>query len=306
MQSWPAGSHSACHLKTSWPAELPTPACPGCAPAESVAKLAILNTPLSQKTPLRPELAAYKNPVPFLRPKAGSKFAGDLFNAAGGPYAMTYRDAQAYDGEPAVLCWAGLGCAVLCWAGEHPAPPGPGRAGPPHAATGCGLALLLLCRAWQLQAYAAGLRLPQRCRWILPAAPYQEEAAASEAIASIMAQLDWPALLRRVDEGYQSWRQPSLVLHGTSGEQAAGLGSDALQRCAARLVRLAWCRHSVAGCTSHWSVCSGAHEPLLCVPADQFIPFKSVFEWLESKRTCMRMGSSVEAKLGHMPQVGGG
>lgn len=146
---------------------------------ESVAKLAILNTPLSQKTPLRPELAAYKNPVPFLRPKAGSKFAGDLFNAAGGPYAMTYRDAQAYD------------------------------------------------------------------------APYQEEAAASEAIASIMAQLDWPALLRRVDEGYQSWRQPSLVLHGTS---------------------------------------------------DQFIPFKSVFEWLESKRTCMRMGSSVEAKLGHMPQ----
>lgn len=28
-----------------------------------------------------------------------------------------------------------------------------------------------------------------------------------------------------------------------------------------------------------------------------------MFEWLESKRTCMRLASAVEAKLGHMPQV---
>lgn len=31
--------------------------------ADNVAKLIILNTPLGLKTPLRPELAAYKNPV---------------------------------------------------------------------------------------------------------------------------------------------------------------------------------------------------------------------------------------------------
>ncbi|KAI7838120.1 hypothetical protein COHA_008051 [Chlorella ohadii] len=146
---------------------------------ESVAKLIVLNTPLGLKTPLRPELAAYKNPVPFLRPKAGAKFAADLFNAAGGPYAMSRRDADAYQ------------------------------------------------------------------------APYDSDPAASAAIAATMEKLDWPALLRRVDEGYCSWRQPSLLLFGTS---------------------------------------------------DQFIELKSVFEWLESKRTCMRLASAVEAKLGHMPQ----
>lgn len=63
-----------------------------------MAKLVILNTPLGPKTPLRPELAAYKNPVPFLRPKAGAKFAADMFNAAGGPYAMTRAIADAYAG----------------------------------------------------------------------------------------------------------------------------------------------------------------------------------------------------------------
>ncbi|KAL4857953.1 hypothetical protein ACK3TF_001924 [Chlorella vulgaris] len=146
---------------------------------DSVAKLVILNTPLALKTALRPELAAYKNPLPFLRPKPGAKFAGDLFNAAGGPYAMQYRDAQAYD------------------------------------------------------------------------APYQQDPAASAAIAAIMERVDFPALLKRVDEGYLTWRKPSLLLFGSS---------------------------------------------------DQFVPFKSVFEWLDSKRTSMKLASNVEAKLGHNPQ----
>lgn len=33
-----------------------------------------------------------------------------------------------------------------------------------------------------------------------------------------MDKLDWSALLRRVDEGFCSWRQPSLLLFGTSGQ----------------------------------------------------------------------------------------
>ncbi len=35
---------------------------------ELVSRLLILNTPLSPKTKLRPELAAYKSPLPFMRP----------------------------------------------------------------------------------------------------------------------------------------------------------------------------------------------------------------------------------------------
>lgn len=35
---------------------------------EQIDRLFILNTPLSLKSKLRPELAAYKSPVPFLRP----------------------------------------------------------------------------------------------------------------------------------------------------------------------------------------------------------------------------------------------
>ncbi|KAL4442929.1 hypothetical protein ABPG77_008420 [Micractinium sp. CCAP 211/92] len=146
--------------------------------SDKVEKLVILNTPLGLKTPLRPELAAYKNPVPFLRPKAGATFAADLFNAAGGPYAMQYRDAQAFQ------------------------------------------------------------------------APYADPAA-SAAVAAIMERVDFPQLLRRVDQGYESWRQPSLLLFGTS---------------------------------------------------DQFINLKSVFDWLESKRTCMKLATGYEAKLGHSPQ----
>ena len=29
---------------------------------------------------------------------------------------------------------------------------------------------------------------------------------------------------------------------------------------------------------------------------------KSIFDWLDSKRTTMRLATSLEAKLGHMPQ----
>lgn len=146
---------------------------------DSVAKLVILNTPLGVKTPLRPELAAYKSKLPFMRPKAGARFAADLFNAAGGPYAMQYRDAQAF------------------------------------------------------------------------AAPYEEDPAASAAIAAIMDKVDFPQLIKRVDEAYESWRTPSLLLFGTS---------------------------------------------------DQFIDLKTVLDWLDTKRTTMKLATGYEAKLGHMPQ----
>lgn len=62
-----------------------------------VSKLIIMNTPLSLKSKLRPELAAYKAPLAFMRPKPDAQFDGGLFAAAGGPYAMASKDAQAYD-----------------------------------------------------------------------------------------------------------------------------------------------------------------------------------------------------------------
>eukprot|EP01023_Acetabularia_acetabulum_P026207 TRINITY_DN2492_c0_g2_i2.p1 TRINITY_DN2492_c0_g2~~TRINITY_DN2492_c0_g2_i2.p1 ORF type:complete len:390 (+),score=79.83 TRINITY_DN2492_c0_g2_i2:77-1171(+) len=64
---------------------------------DNIQKLLILNMPLALNSPLRPELAPYKAPLPFMRPKPESKFAGDLFNASGSQYAMAYTDAQAYD-----------------------------------------------------------------------------------------------------------------------------------------------------------------------------------------------------------------
>lgn len=146
---------------------------------QDVAKLLILNTPLSIKAKLRPELAAYKSALPFLRPKPNAAFDAANFNAAGGPYAMAMRDAQAYAG------------------------------------------------------------------------PYEQGAAASAAVAAIMEQVDFPALLRRVDGGFCAWRVPSLVIHGSS---------------------------------------------------DSFLDLNTALDWLESKRTSMRMASGIEAKLGHMPQ----
>jgi len=38
--------------------------------------------------PPQPDQAAYKNPIPFLRPKADSQFDGTMFNMMGSPYAM--------------------------------------------------------------------------------------------------------------------------------------------------------------------------------------------------------------------------
>ena len=146
--------------------------------ADDVEKLVILDTPLSVKSKLRPELAAYKAPLSFMRPKPDAKFDGFTFNAAGSAYAMQYKDAEAY-GQP----------------------------------------------------YADG--------------------AASAAVYQTMDRLDWAALLRDVDEGYRSWRKPSLVVVGG---------------------------------------------------ADPFLDLPAALSWLDSKRTCMRMASGIEARLGHCPQ----
>jgi hypothetical protein len=51
----------------------------------------------------------------------------------------------------------------------------------------------------------------------LLAEPYQADPAASAAVAATMQQVDFPALLKRVDQGYESWLRPSLLLFGTSG-----------------------------------------------------------------------------------------
>jgi hypothetical protein len=60
-----------------------------------VARLLVLNTPLSLKAKLRPELAPYKSPLPFLRP-GSTPFDGVTYNASGSPYAMQARDADVY------------------------------------------------------------------------------------------------------------------------------------------------------------------------------------------------------------------
>ncbi len=56
-------------------------------------RLVIISTPLSMKAKLRPELAAYKSPMAFMRPKS---FDGGYFNAGGNAYMMEGRDAEAY------------------------------------------------------------------------------------------------------------------------------------------------------------------------------------------------------------------
>ena len=62
--------------------------------ADDIDKLVIMGTPLGLKTPLRPELAPFKSPLPFLRPKPETKFAADLYNASGLAYVINYDDAQ--------------------------------------------------------------------------------------------------------------------------------------------------------------------------------------------------------------------
>lgn len=139
---------------------------------QDVERLIVLNTPLSVKSKLRPELAAFKPALPFL-PKPSSFDAGS-FAATGSPYAMARDDWEAY-----------------------------GRADP------------------------------------------------FKAVAGTMESMgDFGALLRRVDEGFITWRTPSVILHGSD---------------------------------------------------DPFLPLGGVFEFLDSKRTCMR-AATVGAKLGHMPQ----
>jgi len=55
---------------------------------DKVARLMILNTPLSLNSKLRPDLAAFKNPIPFLRPKG---IDGASFNAEGSAYVSLYQ-----------------------------------------------------------------------------------------------------------------------------------------------------------------------------------------------------------------------
>lgn len=44
--------------------------------------------------------------------------------------------------------------------------------------------------------------------------PFQEEPAASEAVAETMNGVDWKQLLSKVDESFCSWRVPTAVLYG--------------------------------------------------------------------------------------------
>lgn len=73
--------------------------------ADTIEKFFVMNVPLGKKAQLRPELSKYKAAMPFMRPKAGAKFAGDLYNASGLAYVIQYDDAQARAGQS----W---GCSV--------------------------------------------------------------------------------------------------------------------------------------------------------------------------------------------------
>ncbi|GFH13758.1 Slu7 domain-containing protein [Haematococcus lacustris] len=139
-----------------------------------VARLLILNTPLSTNSKLRPELAAYKTPLAFMRPKT---FDGMMFNATGSAYVMEGRVAEAY------------------------------------------------------------------------ARPYADPAA-SAAVASVMEKCDYGKLLKKVNEGFMTWKKPSVLMFGGS---------------------------------------------------DPFLSVASAFEFLEDKRTNMKIISAA-AKLGHCPQ----
>lgn len=44
--------------------------------------------------------------------------------------------------------------------------------------------------------------------------PYQAEPEANLALYETMDKLDWKSLLARVDEGYRTWRNDSVVLYG--------------------------------------------------------------------------------------------
>lgn len=62
---------------------------------DDIEKLVVISVPLGSKTKLRPELAAFKNPISFLRPKPEAKFAADMYNATGLAFVIQYADTQA-------------------------------------------------------------------------------------------------------------------------------------------------------------------------------------------------------------------
>lgn len=83
--------------------------------SDLISKLVILNTPLDIKSALRPELAVYKNPISFMRPKAGAAFDAMTYNAGGLAYSMQYKDAQVYAApylEPATAAAASAAIAT--------------------------------------------------------------------------------------------------------------------------------------------------------------------------------------------------
>ncbi|KXZ44230.1 hypothetical protein GPECTOR_70g460 [Gonium pectorale] len=109
---------------------------------DQVERLLILNTPLALNAKLRPELAAYKAPLPFMRP--GNKtFDFMTFNMSGSPYAMAERDALTY-GRPS------------------------------------------------------------------------KDPAATAAVVKTMDQVEFAKLVREVDDGYRTWRKPTVCLFGPS------------------------------------------------------------------------------------------
>ena len=72
--------------------------------SDAIDKLVILNTPLDIKATLRPELAAYKNPISFLRPKTGAPFDAMTYAANGLAYSMQFKDAQV----------SRIACSIIC------------------------------------------------------------------------------------------------------------------------------------------------------------------------------------------------
>ncbi|KAG2498156.1 hypothetical protein HYH03_003913 [Edaphochlamys debaryana] len=107
-----------------------------------VERLLILNTPLALNAKLRPELAAYKAALPFMRP--GNKpFDFMIFNMQGSPYAMQEKDAMTY-------------------------------------------------------------------------ARATSDPAATTALSKTMDGVDFPKLLQKVDDGFMSWRKPSICMFGSS------------------------------------------------------------------------------------------
>lgn len=98
--------------------------------------------------------------------------------------------------------------------------------------------------------------------------------------------------------------QPAAVWHlGCAAHAGGRAGGRATRACHARSVEGVGRLPSVLPSDFFFPSClPGIAQP----PADQFIELKSVFDWLESKRTCMKLGATVDAKLGHMPQARGG